>query len=169
MKPLLAVYSESLKLKLISKEEVISTADWIISTEHEPDPYFTRLSHSRNLNELLAALNSITLPDNILLARAVFGRAYFQIDTDKTDVEMALSILRKFVHRKDFTTYEANEIQYIIKEGGFFRNPLRKKLQTELKDRIKAFFGMYKDFRFYHHRKWDEINLKIVKGLSLKN
>ena len=168
MKPLLGVFRECLTLDLMSKQEVIQRADWIISTEHEPDPFFIQLSLSRDLNELLAVLNSINLTDDILQVRAIFGVVSLEFLRNKIAAAKALSILAKFADRKEFTAYETNEIRYLVKEWEYLYNRPQKTAQIKLNDRIKAFFNNYSDFNFYYYSNWDDINTKIVKGFSSK-
>jgi hypothetical protein len=169
IKPLLAVFYESLKLDLVSIENVISWADWIISTEVEPDHFFTEMSLSRDLNDLLTVLNSINLTEDILQVRVIFGEVYVQFLIDKMTADKALLILGKFAHRKEFTPYEINEMRYLIEEWGYLVKHSNKKSQKKLNDRIKVFFDNYNRFHLYDYKNWNEINTKIIEGFSSKN
>jgi len=169
IKPLLSAFRECLNLDLISTEEVIRRADWIVSTEDDPDNFFIEMSRSRDLNDLLTILNSRNLPDDIIQVRVTFGAVYFQFLIDKMKTDKALSILGKFAHRKEFTAYEISEMRYLIKEWGCLAKRSNKSSQKKLNDRVKVFFDNYSRFDLYYYKNWNDINTKIIEGFSSKN
>jgi hypothetical protein len=169
IKPLLSAFRECLNLGLVSKQEVIQWAEWIISTEDEPDHFFAEISLSRDLNDLLTVLNSINLTEDILQIRVTFGVVYVQFLIDKMTTDKALSILGKFVHRKEFTPYEINEIRYLIEEWEYLAKRSNKRSQKKLNDHIKVFFDNYSRLHLYDYKNWNDINAKIIKDFSSKN
>jgi hypothetical protein len=169
IKSLLGAFRECLKLDLISKQDVIRWADWIISTEVEPDHFFIEISLSWDLNNLLTVLNSTNLTEDILQIRVTFGVVYVQFLVDKMTTDRALSILGKFAHRKEFTPYEINEMRYLIEEWGYLAKRPNKRSQKKLNDRIKVFFDNYSRFHLYDCKNWNDINTKIIEDFSLKN
>jgi hypothetical protein len=169
MKQLLASFCECLKLDLISPEYVTRWADWIISTEVEPDHFFIEISLSQDLNGLLIVLNSINLTEDILQIRVVFAEVCVKFLLDKMTADNAILILGKFVHRKEFTPYEINEIRYLIEEWEYLAKRPDKKTQEKLNDRIKVFFDNYSKFNLYNCKNWNDINTKIIEDFSSKN
>jgi hypothetical protein len=166
MKPLFWVFSQCLKLGLISKKEVIDRADWIISTEVEPHHFFIGMSLCHSLDDLLAVLNSIYPTEDILQIRAVFGEVRLKLLIDKITTDKALSILDKFVNENGFTPYEMNEMRYLIEEWDNLEDRPKRRLQQKLGDRIKMFFNNYSGFNLYNHKHWHNINDEITKKLS---
>jgi len=166
MKPLFAVFSECLKLDLISKHEVTERADWIISTEHDPHPFFKRISASRAVPELITVLNSVDLIEDIVQVRAIFGVVALKLLINKIKPGKAISILAKFTDRKDLTPYETNEIRYLVNERRRWYNRLDKTLRIKLSDRTKSFFDNYSRFNLYYHTNWNAINDRLVSDFS---
>jgi hypothetical protein len=169
MKPLLSAFRDRLNLGLISTQEVIDWADWLISVEDGPDPFFLKIFHSKDSDELLAILNSINLSEDVLQKRVVFGIVRSQLSFNKITADKALSILVKFVHITDFTPFEIKEMRYLIEKYADFDHQSNKTSQIELNDRVKAFFDNYREFDYYPYKNWHKVNDKIVKDFTSKS
>lgn len=152
----------------MSERDIIQRADWIISTEEDPDPYFIQIAASRNRNELFTALNSIDLPEDILQVRVILAMMYSQFPGDKITAKKALKILGNFADRKEFTPYEANEILSLVKEGKYLHNRLIRNARVRLDERIKEFLRMYREFNSYYCENWGDINSKLVEEFLVK-
>ncbi|MCO5946370.1 hypothetical protein [Mucilaginibacter flavidus] len=168
MKPLFGVFSECLKLDLISKQEVIGHADWIVSTEGDSDRFFIDISLCRDLNDLLVVLNSVNLTDDILQIRVIFGLINLQFLIHKINTDKALSVLSKFTYRKEFTPYETNEMGYLIEEWRRLGRHSDKRAQKKFNERVKVFFDNYSGLYLYDYKNWNEINSKIIKDFLSK-
>jgi len=165
IKPLLAVFREGLKLGLISKQEIVLWADWIISTEEKPDYFFIEISLSHDVNELLTVLNSIDVTEDILHLRVLFGVVYTQLLINKITTDKARVVLDKLVYRSEFTRYEKIEMYSLT---DYFDEELGEKVQRKLDQQVKDFFENYAQFNLYNYKNWYRINAVLVKRFEIK-
>jgi len=170
IKPLLWVYRECLKRGLMTKQEMIDWADWIIATETEPHHFFIELSLSHNANELITLLDSIPLSDGALQIRALFSNVHTKLLTDTITTGQAVSILESFWRDERLTTFERNEmIALIVASEDLDDSMPNSKLSKQLGENVKAFFHHYSRFNLYHLKNWDNINAGLVEKFESKS
>ncbi|WP_426669399.1 SMI1/KNR4 family protein [Mucilaginibacter sp. McL0603] len=167
-KPLLAVFREGLKLGVISKEEIVQRADWIISTEDEPDYFFIEISLSHDVNELLTVLNSIDVPEDILHLRVILGVVHTQLLINKITTDKARVILDKMVYRSEFTRYEKIEMYFLTDDFDCLDRKLDDRTRQRLDQQVKHFLDNYAQFNLYNYKNWDSINADLIKTFESK-
>jgi hypothetical protein len=164
IKPLLWVYRECLKTGLMTKQNVIDRADWIIGTEDEAHPFFSEMSLSRDTNELITILDSVNLQQNAIQIRAFLGEIYTRILIDQITSTQAISILDSFLHNELLTTVERDTIKALIVESGDLNNAILKSQRKQrLRENVKSFLENYRHFSLHHLKSWDRINRELVK------
>jgi hypothetical protein len=164
IKPLLWVYRECMKHGLMTKQEVIDRADWIIATEEDPHHFFIEMSLSHDLNGLITVLSSINLTEEILQVRAFFGVVNLKLSVDQIETDHVISILDNFSHDERFTQYEKNKMMDLIVDSDYLYGIMPKaKLKQKLRENIKDFFKNYINFNLYHQPNWEKNNADLVK------
>lgn len=169
IKPLLAVFREGLKLGLISKQEIVRRADWIISTEENPDYFFIEISLSHDTNALLTVLNSIDIPEDIMHLRAILGIVHNQLLIDQTTADKARVILDKLINQPGFTPYEKTEMYSLTDGFDYLDEKLDEQTQQQLDKQIMTFLDNYAQFNLYNYKNWDRINMVIAKTFEIKS
>jgi hypothetical protein len=172
IKPLLWVFRECLKRGLMTKEDVIFRADWIIATEEDPDHFFIEMSLSRNMNELITVLDSIHLTESITQMRAFFGQVYLKVSTDQITDDKAVSILNHFSHDERLTTYERNKIMGLVSDFDYIQDRVirpTKKLKQQLHDDVKDFLRHYWNFNLFYIKGWEKTNDDLVRKFESMN
>ena len=163
MKPLFWVYRECLKHGLMTKEEIVWNADWIIATEDEPDPFFVDISLSHDVNVLSSVLTSIDLADDIFQTRAFFGVVNTKLMVDRITTEHVIGILERYMRDERLTLYEQNKMMELITDYDYLSDNMRKKrLKEKLHDDIKEFFDNYRHFGLHDHQSWEKIDAALV-------
>ena len=164
IKPLLWVYRECLKHGLMTKQNVIDRADWIIATEDKPHPFFSEISLSSDLNELIRILDSVNLQQNAIQIRVFLGEVHTRILIDQITTAQAMSILDSFLHNELLTTVEKDTIKALIVESGDLNNVILKSQRKQrLRENVKSFLENYRHFSLHHFKSWDRINRELVK------
>ena len=171
IKPLLWVYRECLRRGLMTKEDVINRADWIIATEDDPHHFFIEMSLSHDLNELITVIDSMNLTDDLLQVRAFFGVINTKLIIDKISTDHVISILDSFSHDERFTSYERNKMNSLIVDFDYLYDSMspQKKLKQQLHDDIKDFFNNYRHFNLYYYQNLGKTNADLVKKFEGMN
>lgn len=165
MKQLFGVYYQCLKLGLISKEELIDRANWIITTEVDPDYFFFEMSQSKDLDDLLSILNSRQPGLNVLQVRAIWSVVKFNLLINKISLGKAISILHQFIDVDRLSLYEINEIKYLkYLDTGYTR-----RLQSNLNERTKAFFNHYSGLDWHNYKNWENVNATIIQEFPVND
>jgi SMI1 / KNR4 family (SUKH-1) len=164
IKPLLWVFRECLKRGLMTKEDVVFRADWIIATEEEPHHFFIEMSLSHDLDELITVLTSINLTEDVMQVRAFFGQIDIKLSVDQITTDHAILILDNFSHDDRFTVYERNKMMGLIVEFDSlqFVKPM-KQVKQQINENIKDFFHQFWNFNLYSIKSWRKINDDLVK------
>ena len=169
IKPLLWVYRECLTRGVMTKQELINRADWIIATEDEPHHFFSELSLSHDVNELITVLDSMHLNDEVLQVRAFFSTVYTKLLIDKITTSQAISILESFLQDERLTGYERAAMMDLTVESDYlYDSAPNSKPQQRLRENVKDFFNNYSGFNLYHLKDWDTINAGLVQKFENK-
>ena len=168
IKQLLGAWRECLTLGLIKVEEVKYRADWIIATEDDPHYFFIEMSLSRNLNELVILLDSISLAHDILQNRLVLATADTALLIDKIVPDRAIAILEYLRWDGDFTDYEGNEINYLIALWDDLQEINEPQMQVQANERLMDFLNNYRRLNLYNYRLWPSINTSITEVFKNK-
>ncbi len=168
MKPALWVFRECLKRGLMSKEEMIEKADWIIATEENPDYFFIEMSLSRSLDDLVTLIDSIQLTDDVTQVRAFFATVHSKILINQISLDKVISILESFSHYEGLTKFEKAEMIYLIVEWDYLVDTWPQKSQEELNRRIEKFLYNYNVFNYHDYRNWERVNEKIEAEFQTK-
>lgn len=171
IKLLLWVYRECLRHGLMTKEDVVSRADWIIATEDNPHHFFIEMSLSHDLNELITVIDSMNLTDDLLQVRAFFGVVDTKLIIDKISTDQVISILDGFSHDERFTAYERQKMMDLIVEFDYLNGSIfsKKRSKQQLREDIKGFFHNYWNFYLYYHQNWEKTNADLVKKFGGMN
>jgi SMI1 / KNR4 family (SUKH-1) len=171
MKPSFWVYRECLKESLMTKEELLWQANWIIATEHEPHHFFIDLSTCHDVNELITVLTSMDLSDDIFQVRAFFYAIDTKIMVDKITIDHVVAILNHYARDERFTSLERNKMMKIIAEYDLLSNRMfKKKVKERIREEIKEFFNNYRYFHLDDCQSWEKINTNLVtKFESINN
>jgi hypothetical protein len=163
MKPLFWVYRECLKHGLMTKEEIVWNADWIIATEDEPNPFFIDISLSHDVNELSTVLTSIDLADDIFQTRAFFGVVHTKLLIDRITTEHVIAIVDRYMRDERLTLFEQNKMMELIADYDSLSDITDKtRLKEKLRDDIKEFFDNYRHFGLHDHQSWEKIDAGLV-------
>jgi len=162
MKPVFWVYRECMRRGLMTKQRVIQEADWIISTESEPDHFFIELSLSRDVNELITILSSKYLTDDIVSVRAFFGETSLKLLIDDITLDHVIAILDDYSHDERFTAFERNKMfEFIVESDYLYDIKPDAKAKKQLYEEVKTFFENYRVFKLFDYQKWDTVNTQL--------
>lgn len=162
------MFREGLKLGVVSKKEIIDRADWIIATEDEPDYFFIEISLSHDVNELLAVLNSIDIPEDVLHLRVILGVLNTHLSVEMITADKARSVLNKLIYQSGLTQYERGHIYSITDDYGYSGEKLDDRTQQQFYQHVKDFLDNYSQFNLYNYKNWNDINTELVKRFELE-
>lgn len=170
IKPLLWVYRECLRRDLMTKQNIVDLADWIIATEDDPHHFFIEMSLSHDLDELITAINSMSLTEDALQIRAFFWVIHLKLVTDQISTDQVISILSNFLHDEQLTVYERTKMMELIVDFDYLYD-LKPNLQAkqQLREHVKNFFNNYSKFNLYDHKNWEKINSDLVNKFECMN
>jgi hypothetical protein len=169
IKPLLWVYRECMKRGLMTKQELINRADWIIATEDEPHHFFIELSLSHDMNELITVLDSIYLESGALQIRVFFSTVYTKLLVDQITTGKAISIIESFLRDERLTSNEHAAMMDLIVEFDDLSDGMpNPKSQQQVREKVKDFFNNYSGFNLYYLKNWDQINSDLVNKFESK-
>jgi hypothetical protein len=163
---LLNVFREGLIRGLISTQEIVSWADYVILATDEPDYLFIELSLNSNKNELIGIIDQrITKADNPICPRVLLGVLYRKLISDESalTVETAAKLLETFLDFKSLSSFEISSI-YTFDDYEIYYWPDLTQLQVELMD----FLSEYDLFTIDNYTKWAEINVQVETVLERK-
>ncbi|MGN6638728.1 MAG: hypothetical protein ACTHJ8_07440 [Mucilaginibacter sp.] len=153
---LLQAFYYSLRLGIISKEEVVSWADNIIKEEDGPDYFFIEVSLSHDKNELLSILREKWgKNENVIAIRIALALLYEKLSEGAIDANYALGKIVSGDFMYSLTSIEVYDI-YSLDEYYFYQadteNVTREMLQ---------FLSRYKDLSWNSPNHWGLANKQI--------
>lgn len=156
--PLLTVFYHSLRYGLISQKEVIDWADGIVMHDNEPETFFIELSLSRDINELISLLNSVRVPEDAHVARAILGLLYHRLSAGAINADKAISIMDKYKCWNMLTSFEKAHI-YNFTDEIWLADPIIHEI--ELTQEILNFLINYKELEIENYKNWVGISYRI--------
>jgi len=148
---LLTVFFYSVRFGLISTKEVIDWADQIVIRENEPEYFFIELSLSHNENELVSILNSISVPENSVVVRAILGLLYHRLSASAITFEEAIAVMDKIDFSNLLTQPEKNHINSFTDE--IWLHDQTAEL-GELTENLLNFLANYKELQIVNYKYW---------------
>jgi hypothetical protein len=160
---LLEVFSEGLKLGVISKDEIIAWADEIIADTEKPDYFFIELSLSHDINGLLEVLDRyVKGVDDPICYRVLLGLVYHrQPIYDIEEAEKIATLVGTMQTMGILTAFEENTI-YEFSDYDMYYTPDSPELQAGLIN----FLGIYKAFTLENYQQWISINEQVLDLLK---
>jgi hypothetical protein len=160
---LLEVFRGGLKLGLISREEIVLWADYIITNADEPEYFFIEVSLSHNVNGLVEVINKYIKPtDDPICDRVLLGLVYHrQPIFDVEEVERVATMVGSMSSWNRLTSFENNAI-YEFEDYYLYYAADLTQLQVELIN----FLDIYKAFTLENHEQWIDINEQVLELLK---
>jgi hypothetical protein len=160
---LLEVFSEGLKLGVISKDEVVAWADQIIADTEEPDYFFIELSLSRDVNGLLEVLDRyVEGVDDPVCNRVLLGLVYHRQPIYNIEEAEKIATLVGTMQTMGILTAFENDTIYEFSNYDMYYAPYSPELQAGLIN----FLGMYKAFTLENYQQWISINEQVLELLK---
>jgi hypothetical protein len=160
---LLEVFSEGLKLGVISKEEIIAWADQIIANTEEPDYFFIELSLSHDINGLLEVLDKyVESVDDPICNRVLLGLVYHRQPIYNIEEAEKIATLVGTMSSWNLLTPFENDTIYTFSDYYVYYLPDFTQLQADL---IK-FLSLYKAFTLENYQQWISINKQVLELLK---
>ena len=163
---LLTLFYYGLRYGIIAKKEITDWADQLVMHENEPDSFFMELSLCSDKNELISHLNSVRVPENSDLARAILGLLYHRLSDGAIKADEAITVMNKPIFSDMLTAFEHEQI-YNFTDEIWMDDPMieDEALTADLLD----FLAYYKEFEINNYKYWLGISARIEYKIKSQN
>lgn len=151
---------------LYKKQEIISWVDAILTEDTVPDIFFIELSLCKDVNAILAHLDSFLISQQISVnTRPLLALLYQHILTDRLPLTTVLQILYDLKDEEDITEKEINYIHHLEYAHELVEYYQQGTIQ-EVKGKVISFLEIYKDYILENLASWPELDLLLNDRLD---
>lgn len=155
---LLTAFCFGIRNGLISTKEIKDWADRIVLHEDEPECFFIELSLSHDKNEMISLLNTISVPENNVIARGILGLLYHVLSAGNITAVEAIAIMDKLDSINLLTQTEINYI-YGFTDEIWMNDPIID--DNALIENLLDFLAHYKELEIAKFKNWFAFSINI--------
>jgi hypothetical protein len=148
---------------LLTKEEIISWADTIITKEDEPPIFFIdlALSGSKSKHEILHYINDqISIEKPFIPGRPLLGMLCKRYQLANLTLEQTVKILYQLNFEVSFTSEEESCIYSIDYSYDLAKDNIQGTMQS-VRDELENFLAIYKDYSFDNVEQWHVLDTAV--------